>query len=290
MQNTKNTKYRNQKKGFVITLVTLALVSLLLVFATALHNGYLSMERAIVDPQALMYTSFLFDSVAHDTNNIAGPEILITQTSGNAGIWISDSVPGENYSSKLSEYEDFLETTFANQAHATINADFSNMSSDSLVLTINENYVYRNNISTSEVFFSSNEESTDAMAYYINITVLKIREELAGFTFDPDGDMNVTVRYTDYNGTYEESGTVYSNQINTFQADYADGEYMELNAGSKNSKYGTLWIQATENTTASFSYYVVLPAQEEDDKINYKYNATLDYVQGKISMNRAIGK
>ncbi|MBI5133761.1 MAG: hypothetical protein HZA83_03530 [Thaumarchaeota archaeon] len=275
-------------RGFVITLSSLGLIVILVAFSGALHNNYLSMERALIEPRPLLYAAFLADSVAYDVNAIAGPALNITQTNDLMHIFIVDTVPDENFSSKITAYENFLETTIANETHAEINANFSNISSGMLRVLINEKYNYTNNQSGGELLFTANG-GTNATSYEINITIIKIRASLQTPVFDPAGNMNVSIRYTDLNGTGTSSGKVYSNQVNNFILRYTDGSEFRLNAGRNSGSNGALWA-LTQNLTAMVSFSIILPKANETEKIGYMYDAMLEYVQGKIRKTMRIAK
>jgi len=277
-------------RGFVITLASLGLIMLLVAFSSTLHNNYLSLERALLEPRPLLYAAFIFDSVAQDLNTIAGPQINITQTNSSTRILIADTVPNENFSSQLASYESFIETILANETHSTIRANFSNMSAGMLRLSINGNYNYTNNQTGAEMLFiSDGTGGTNATVYEIFVSIIKTRASVQNFVFDPGGDLNISITYTDLNGTGTASGKILSNQANNFVLTYDDGSRFTLLVGRTGSSNGALRIN-TQNLTANISFTVTLPAINETKKTGYEYDAVLEYVQGKVKKSGKIAK
>ncbi len=272
-------------KGFVITLISISLIVLLVMFSTTLRAGYRSMERAIAEPQPLTYAAFLFDDVANSVNSIVGPEIRILETNSSTEIRIADTVPKNNFTTELSAYENFLESVVANETHSSINANFSNMSSGKVLIIINRNYIYENDPATQEMLFTS-QNSTGATFYRVSISIDSRRANLTSFAFNESGDLNVSLNYADSNGSIIENGVVFSNKPNRFRVDYDDGSSLYIDIGIKNGNDGSLWIKST-NATADVSWSVELPPAGTKG-IGYSYDATLDYVQGNIRLSRKI--
>jgi hypothetical protein len=276
-------------KGFVISLISVSLISLLVAFSSSLHNEYLAMERALSQPQPLAYAAFMFDRVAYDVNAIAGPNISIIENSSGLGIFVADTVPKDNYTGRLSAYENFIESAaFSNATHAAIDGNFSNMSFGVLTLLIDQDYTYTNDPGGSDMLFTS-AGGTNATYYEINVTVLQNTENVTHFNFNSSGDLNLTLHYTDLNTTLTESGTVFSDQANSFKITYASGGTLNITVGQKSGNPGSLYIKA-QNVNASTSWFAALPRPKETKKLGYSYNATLSYIQGGIAKTARIGK
>ncbi len=269
-------------KGFVITLISITLVMLLVTLSSVLHNNHLKMERALSGPQPLIYAGFMFDAVSVGLNDILGPEMELYQKNDSLGILIQDSLPGKNHSEELTDYEDFLEGYLADSANVVFDLNLTNISHEVL---INKKYSYENN--ESMVFTS--ESGTDAYSYEINITVREIRENLTLFDFNSSGDLNLTLNYVDKNGSLTESGKLFSNSLNQFTADYPAGKSLEIEIGKIMGNDGSLEI-TPNGVEANVSFFVLLPPMEETDQAGYQYNTSMEYLQGRIMMNRSLGK
>jgi len=277
-------------KGFVMMVISVALISLIVVFASSLHENYLSMERALARPQALSYAAFFSDDVAASVNALLGPDIHLSESSNSTTIIIGDAVPRQNFSSNLSRYESFLENVFANQTHTVVDANFSNMTNGRVKLFIDEKYTYENDPATKEMLFASSG-GTGAAAYAINITAGSTRKNYSAPQFNSSGDLAVDIRYSDLNGSMSWSGKVSSGQISRMQINYTDGTALYLEIGRTHGDAGSLWMKSTGVTApASVSWSAVLPPIDSNKKLGYEYDAYLSYKQGDVSLGRRIGR
>lgn len=268
-------------RGFVITIISVALATILFTLSTALHDNFSSMERAIRGPQPLSYAAFVFDDVSYELTGISGNHVRLRQENGSLGIGISCMVPNRNYTAELGAYENFIEGALANKTNAVLDANFSNMTRGTLEMDIS-GYEYENRYDRGEMYFGG----TGASAYEVNVSVFKSRGNISSLN-STEGDMNFSLRYTDLDGSIAETVTIKSNETNVFRADYADGGYIEIRAGSNRGEDGTILI-LTGDTDADVSWYAALPAPAE--RVGYAFDATMSYSQGGISKNSVIRK
>ncbi len=274
-------------RGFAITLVAVSMIAILLILSVSLRGSYLSMERALTEPQPLLYASFMFDTVANDVRSIVGPNMTFYPANDSFGIRFVDTVPSRNFSSGLAAYESFLEGTMANETHASIDVNLSMLTPEDSAVVINDDYTYSHENGDTMLFTSAG--STGATYYDINITVVEARLNVTHLTFNPGGDMNVTLRYNDLNGTVTESGTLNSNVENVFYVNYTDGGELRVEIGKADGSDGGLLVKA-EDVDAYLIFFVALPPPDETKSIGYEYDATMDYVQGDMRVRRGIGK
>lgn len=274
-------------RGFAITLVAVSLIALLVMLSTSLHGSYLSMERALLEPQPLIHASFLFETVAHDIHSIVGPDMIFYLGNESFGILFFDVIPSENFTADLSEYESFLEGTIANETHASIDVNVSALTPENMEVTINEDYSYIRDQNDTVLFVSSG--GTGATFYGINITVVETRANVTPFSFSPGGDLNVTLMYSDLNGTITESGTVFSDAVNVFWVNYSGGGELIIEVGKVSGSDGGFSVEA-EDVDADLNLFVSLPPLDASKKMGYEYDATMDYLQGDMWISRRIGK
>ncbi len=268
-------------KGFVVTIIAVALATILFTLTSTLYDNFSSMQRAIIGPHALTYTAFLFDDVAYETAMITGNRIGLGQENGSLMLAVECSVPNKNYTAELGEYRDFLENGFANRTHSAIIMNFSNMTQGTLEMDI-AGYEYENRYDDGEMYFGG----TGAGGYVINASVFKIRGNITDMN-STGGDLNVSLRYTDLNGSMVQTVTIKSNETNVFRADYGAGEYIEIRVGRNRGSDGTLLI-TTGNADADVRWSAALP--EPSGKVGYSFDATMFYSQGGISKNTKIAK
>jgi len=278
-------------KGFVMTLIVISYILLIVALATSLHNSHLSLERSLLEPQPLLYSAAFFDDVGYDVNEIAGPEISIIQGNESVGISIHEMLPKNNYTEELENYEDFIEGAFA---HANVSADFSSLTNGTLELYINEEYLYQNQYNgDNEILFKSISGGTNVSEYSINITMWKIRKSVENFEWDDGepGAINVTLIYSDRNGTEIASGQLDPSEVNYFKIVYEGNEtpQVEIKIGSVGGSTGAFWIREY-NTSIDFSFHADVPLQDYDGGFGYYYDAVLNYTMADVSKTGQIGR
>jgi hypothetical protein len=281
------------KKGFIISIIAVSLVLLLIMFVIIMHNTYLSSERAVKEPQPLVYSRFFFNDVFMDVKKIVGPNIEMDKQNNSIVIIISDTLPKSNFLHDLDEYKAFLENNFSSDINANISVDFSTIEDGTLELFFVNRYLYANNYTgDNDVLFVAigNDSKTNASAYEIDLTTPLYRESIQDFQWDQNGDINVTIRYSDLNGTWESNGTLNSSVANTFLITFISNEtrYVKVVVGKKDGREGVLWIKEN-NAPVKFSFSVKLHKQNSSDAFVYYYNAMLNYSQGKIRKSTMIG-
>jgi len=275
-------------KGFIITMLSVSLIVIVILLSMSLRNHQLSTERALVEPLPLIYSAFLLDDVAYEFNSLVGPQISLDETNDSTRVTLMDSIHGYNHSSDINAYSAFLTSEVAARTASNITANFTNLSNGMMTLFIDEDYVYTNNHTSNESLFTRTG-GTGAMSYDINITITAIREGITPMAFNDSGTMNVTIRYTDLNGTGVEQGSVFPTQQNTFKLDYVGGSSMTLTIGPQSGNSGSLKIKSV-GIGADVAWTAVLPRLDATKRMGYEYDATIDYVQGDVSKRCRIGK
>jgi hypothetical protein len=206
-------------RGFVITLTSVGLIAMLVILAISLRNAQFATERALMEPLPLIYSSFILDDIAYEFNSLVGPSIWINKDNDSTLIAVSDTLHDENHSAVISAYGAFLAGEVSSRTSSDISANFSNLTGGTMRLFINEDYVYSNSYQANESLFTK-PGGTGASSYEINLTVTAVRRAVSHMEFVENGSMNVTIRYTDLNGTAIEEGEVSPDQHNTFSLDY----------------------------------------------------------------------
>ncbi|MBU1020006.1 MAG: hypothetical protein KJ847_02230 [Firmicutes bacterium] len=275
-------------RGFVITILSISLLVILVVLGMSFRNSQLSNERSIIEPLPLIYAATLFDDVAVGLNSIVGPQIQIYQRNDSTQIRIIDTLSNYNYSSEIFRYDTFLRGEVASRTASNITTNFTNMSEGMITLFINDNYIYTNNHSSNESVFTK-IGGTDATSYEINVTITAVRSDVTHMEFDENGTINVTIQYTDINGTEIEEGQVLPNAVNIMEIDYASGSKLTITIGQINGEGGSFRMKSDSIATVA-SWTVTLPPINETEKLGYEYDAYIRYVQGRVSKQCRIGK
>ncbi len=275
-------------RGYVITILSVSLIVILIALAMSLRSAHLSTERALIEPLPLIYAAFLLDDVAYEFNSIVGPPVGFDERNGSTVVSVNDTLHSYNHSADILSYQAFLQGEVANRTSSSITANFTNLTGGTIRLFIDEDYVYTNNHTSHEMLFTRSG-GTNATSYNISFTVVGVRRNVTHMAFNASGTLNVTISYTDLNGTGIEAGTVFANQQNTFRVDYANGSSLTVTIGPNGGNSGSLDMRAG-GADADISWSAVLPRLDAAKGCGYAYDATVDYSQGRVSKHARFGK
>lgn len=275
-------------RGFIITILSVSLIAILVLLAMSLHTTQVSTERALAEPLPLIYGAFLFDTVAYEFNTLVGPKITFEQRNTSVTIFFNEIIQEYNYSNEITTYSNFLSSEVADRTASNITANFTNLTSGAIRIFLLGDYVYLNNHTATQLVFTR-EDGTGATKYEINFSVTAIRKSITHMEFNDSGTLNVTIQYTDLNGTGFETGTVAPDQLNTFMVDYVEGSRMIIDIGSYEGNSGSLKMQTT-GIRAETDWGVLLPPLNSTNAIGYEYDASLRYAKGPARLERRIGK
>ncbi|MDD5340017.1 MAG: hypothetical protein PHV13_02085 [Candidatus ainarchaeum sp.] len=275
-------------RGFVITLLSVSLILVLVVLTMSLRSAHLGTERALLEPLPLLYAAFLLDDAAYEFNSIVGPSMSFSQGNGSMNVTVADTLHAANHSAAVLAYGTFLESEVAGRTSSNITTNLSNISGGAMRVFINEDYVYLNNHSSGEVLFTR-AGGTNATSYEINFTVYSIRQNITHMDFNSSGTLNVTIRYTDLNGTGTEQGSVFPGQANQFVVGYPNGTSMAVTVGLAGGEPGSLRMEGG-GAYADFAWTAALPRLDPSKRRGYAYDATIEYVQGAVAKRTRFGK
>lgn len=275
-------------KGFVITLISVSLIVILVVMAISLRNEELRSKRVVLEPLPLLYSNFYFDSVAQGINKIAGPELELEQNNESAIIRINDRIEAENHTQELTSFTDFVSGEIAQRTQSNITFNLSNMTNGTNKVFIHEDYIYINDHNTNQSNFTK-EGGTGATRIEIQYSIGAVRSNITYPEFSNNGTMNMSFVFSDLNGTINESGSGYANQITSMTIDYIGGCQITILIGRINSNDGSYSISTT-NCEVDYSAQVFLQPINFEKKYGYEYDAIMNYSQGKIEKTTRIGK
>ncbi len=275
-------------RGFVITMISVSLLLVLLALALSLHNSQNATERELIEPLPLSYASFILDDAAGEFNSIVGPDMAFNETNESMSISVADTIDPYNHSSEISMYKAFLENEVADSMASNITTNFTNITGGTVKVFMDQDYIYQNDHGNSEVIFTRNG-GTNASSYDISFAVYSIRQNVTHMVFNQSGTMNITIHYTDLNGTDTEEGAIFPDRYNVFEVDYANGTRFVVSAGLYNTNPGSLRMKSY-GVWAENSWTVALPRLDPSIKRGYEYDATITYSQGSLDVTRRFGK
>ena len=280
-------------KGFIFSIIAISFMLLLITLAITMSNEYWETERVSAQPQPLSYAAATLETVGKLFCDVSLPDAGVSSDNSSLNIRVADSVPRSGNGGQLSALKSYVEGDLADSLHADISVNTSQVDNSSLRVALADSFAYENGKNgTREVFFGTitNASSTGATRYSLNISVNEFRRSVGAFTFIPGGDMNVTIRYTDKNGTVESSGKLNSNAPNTMTFDYGTNVStgsLEVIIGRVDrgpDRYeGALWMNASNTTSVDFAFGAALPLQPSNRSSFIVLPLEMRYVQGGIT-------
>lgn len=275
-------------RGFVITMISMSLILILMALSMSLRSSHDATERVLIEPLPLLYAAFLLDDTAYEFNSIIGPEIAFNETNESLSISVKDTIHANNHSSDVMAYSAFLGSEVAGRTESNISTNFTNMTGGTVRLFLNEDYEYSNDHGMSEISFTK-DGGTGAASYEISFAVYSLRQNVTHMAFNESGTMNVTIHYTDLNGTDTEEGSVFPNDFNVFEVQYPNGTRFVVSTGMVGGNPASMRLK-TYGTWAEVSWTARLPPLNETVRRGYEYDATIEYSQGPVKISRRIGK
>ncbi len=280
----------DKMKGFFVSLVTITMILIIFFLWSSTTRASIDFDLNVYESYSSATPGFLADDIWFDVNKIVGPSMNLTKgvEDNFTRIYIGDFLPKSNFTSRLQSYKDFVEERMLNQTNANISLDFSSLTDGNLEVTLMDNYTYLNDYLSSEentVLFYKNDEDTDVYEYYINITTPQSRESVDDFNWNPSGSINVTLVYSDNNGTTTTSGRLRPNIANEFEIEYENGGEIEITIG-RNFNDGE-FVMRTQNVSTTFNLVAVLDPQSS---LGMEYNATLNYSSQNVRKDSLIGR
>jgi len=274
-------------RAFVFSIIAVSFMMLLILMAAATSRGYAEMERSFIEPQAVGYSSAILDYVGRQFVLILLPEAVIEDGNGSITVRIADRVPRQDVSDALNELRSFIAINLSQLTHANISANTPLVNGSYIEVLAADRFSYKNGINNERKFFFGRVPgSTGVRDYQLNISVEDYRSAEMPFTWDPAGDVNVTVYYTDYNGTDLARGTLRSNSSNHFSLSYGNGSTLDLTVGRINLDGswcdGAILMNVTNSTEAAFTLAAELPSQPSDSVSLFVFPVQLTYSQDGI--------
>jgi hypothetical protein len=281
----------SNRKGFVFSLIAVLFMMLLILMAATMADEYAENERVEALPVPNSFAAASLDNVGTLAADLLLPNASVTDTDNGTTIWVSDTLPRQVNQTQLSGLQSYAQGQLAYSQHAVITMDTSQVLNNSLSLLMMDDFMFQSTLNNSPtmVFRSlGNGSSTNATSYNITISVADNRSSVSGFTF-PGGTLNVTLAYTDNNGTVVTGGSLNPSALNHFSINYASGVRADIYIGmvSQNgSSYnGALMMDLGNditNETAAYSFSAQLPPQPSSSHDVMVFPVQMTYTQGDV--------
>ncbi len=274
----------HHKHAFVSSLTAIVFITLMVLLWNIVQQSAIAFEETITDVLPIASSGYIFENVFEEVNKIMGPSIAIDSNNVSFIFSFSQRIPVSNISANMSVYQNFLALNYSSRLHANLSGNFSNITDGTIDLIVMNDYRYWINnsvVNVTEILFNKlDNQSTDVTRYDINITNTLVRQSVTDFVFDPSGDMNVSVTYSDNNGTTTSSGLLRSGVSNTFSIRDSANQTTNITLGSVGVQIGALRIIDTAGTAYNISFRIPVNASK---RLSIGYEALLNYSQAQVT-------
>ncbi len=270
------------KKGFVLTIITILLLSLLLVFSAFYSRANQRIESNALALQPVERAGFVFDDVADDLNYICGANISLERNASEMRIYFEDVLPSSASAAKFQNYKTFIEGRYADASNANITLNASNLIDGDVDFLFSNGLIYNQSYSDSAISFYNSTGSTNATSLEINLTMNRHRGSAGAWSWSPIG-VDVVLRYTDLNGTKTESGKLDDTAGNTYTLNYDGGGVVQIQFGALGGgRTGALSIKRSGSVDVNIHAQIKTAPLPVNESVRASYNAIMNYTQGNV--------
>lgn len=284
-------------KGYVLTISTLLIVSILLMFSVFYLSKTERSERALGELVVIEKAGFVVDDIAFDLNKLLGTAVKVERIDSNTRITFNDKLASDlDKESELLALQEFLYDVYAVQQNSVIGIDFNYLvdGKTEMVFSNGLQYDYNYGGSDANVLFYASGGDTNATRMDINISVNDSSVLLEPWSWDPGGDITVNLFYEDQNSlnTVNSSGTLDSSSLHTYTIHFSEtmNDVLEIMVGRIGGHNGTFsLVESIDNTSSKASVVFSVTAPSNDlNSFYYYYNADLNYFQLDVNANGLI--
>ena len=270
------------RKGFVITVSTLLMLMVIIMFSQSSQRITKESNRAVIDTEMIDSASYMFDDVAEDLKGMLGPQVSISRNISESNITIIEQLPRSiDDNALLSSYGSFI-SNYSEKINSNISLNFSSITNGSLLIFRN-GLEYDRNSSLLQFYYPNGD--TNASAYEIGIFSNGYRTTENISSLQQSGATKLVIHYLDLNGSIEASGSFDPNVLGTYRINYENPlGSLVIKVGNLSGSVGGIRIeddglQAGINITARGGW---------NDSLGYAYNAGMNYTQLNVSKSDVI--
>ncbi|MFH1255981.1 MAG: hypothetical protein V1494_01680 [Candidatus Diapherotrites archaeon] len=271
------------KKGFVLTLSAILLLSSVLLFSQFYLNKTALQNSEILEGFHSSKAAFLLDDISSDFNKLLGASVDINRGSSSLRISVKDRLSGDYNKMNVLSLQSFLQKGYAEKQAASISLDLNRLVDGQTELVFSNGIHYDFSYDQNFFLFHKPSSSTNATAYDLNVSVNAFSDYYIPWAWNPSGDLSVSFRYSDQNSlsSINYSGKVDSSIQNNFTFHYNDGTQLVVSVGAIGSSLKALRLSKTfsaNSSRATYSFNAFLPADNRKPFYAF-YDADLNYSQ-----------
>jgi hypothetical protein len=276
------------RKGFVFSLIAMSFMMLLILMAVAMANEYRENERVEAAPVPNSFAAASLDNIGGLAADLLLPSASVAAGGSGATFSVSDTLPRQIDSAGLSGLKSYAEGQFAAALHANITLNTTQVENNSLDLRVMDGFVFQSTMdnASSMVFRGlANESSTNATEYVVTLFINDYRSSVVDFNYVEDGPLNVTVRYSDRNGTDQTTGSLDPNAENhlVINYDYGEADIVIGKVPGNGTHYDGALMMDLANERAMYSFSADLPLQPANSSNLIVFPVRMAYTQDGVS-------
>jgi hypothetical protein len=269
------------RKGFFVSIVTLALALSIVAFMMNFHTAQITMNRQLIEGLPAETAGYAFDDVSSDLDGLTGINFALVRNETHVNASFGGTL-GEhrNVSQDILNYGRFAAGYYSQWTGANLSLDLSNISDGGVevVLTNGLEYVLTNESAIFQTVATSG--SANVTRYEISVSVDKYRRTTTPWT-PAGGDVQVVLRYSDKNGSIVDSVSLSSIGINNYVIDYSPSEVLTISVGQDGGRTGRLSITQGLNVTALVRVNATINYTNSNEVVAY-YSVFMNYSQGGV--------
>ncbi len=274
----------HMRRAFVGSMAAGMLAALIMLLIAYSHPSLLAREKYVSDYAAASTIRQLFDNTAAQLANQTGVAYSFAAAeSGYANATFNLGFAFQDASGLVSNYSLFLQDNYSSPASALITPDFSAMDNGRVEIMSNTTVFYADYATQSAGFTAApGVEATGMRNLSITFVTSQTLNQTTPWSYDEDGDINVTVSVQHAGGTNISNGLLDSSLAHYYWFNFTGtpgAKTFMVFAGNDSVSSGVAWVNVT-SAPGSLTLSGVFPYWSGQ---LWYYNATLAVDKGAIN-------
>ena len=277
------------KKGLIITISTIMLLSVAVLFAEFYAGNVSEKDSFIINSLRLDKAGFVKDDIACSLEKILGTVVDVNRGMVNTEIIFSDSLPSTINKAELLNYQSFVQSQYSSKQNSSILLDLNWLVDNRTELLFSNGMAYDYSYSGDSIIdFYVPGEDTNVFSYEITISVNDDLNFTAVWNWDAGGTIDVIINYSDNSNSFTDSGKLNADINNLYEIAYSEtaGDSLLINIGEIDGNSSALKITESINDAASVAIVEITALMPSPSGgLFYYYAADLNYMQADVMVS-----